>query len=58
MSGPNEPRTTVLDPDQRDRLRRAKLTAVARDRLGLEGEAVGVGSLAALRAGDTAVVLL
>ncbi len=59
MSAPQDPtRTTALDPDQRDRLRRAKLTAVARDRLGLEGDAIGVGTLAALRASDTAVVLV
>jgi hypothetical protein len=47
-----------VDEEQRDRLRRAKLAALARDGLGLKGEAVGAGPITALDADGVAVVLV
>jgi hypothetical protein len=47
-----------VDEEQRDRLRRAKLVALARDGLGLRGEAVGAGPITALEADGVAVALV
>lgn len=47
-----------VDDDQRERLRRAKLAALARDAFGLHGEAVGAGPVTGLVAEGTAVALI
>lgn len=47
-----------VDPEQRDRLRRAKLAALARDALGVIAEPTTAGPLTVLVSGDHAVALV